>query len=173
LTRLAPAMLEAAAFQPSKDCERAPEQPLNRRKARHFFESSHELLLMTRGCLCTLLLRGFASDRIQERHAAPGFEGGAAARRAIYHMMDDILRSNRHGAFKGDLWPSAEHLPLRASPIVLPQVVTRPVPPSHSMTISRITISNTRGCEAASCSVEVFAGSGAVFSKRAPANNVL
>jgi len=36
LTRPAPAMLETAAFQPSKDCERALRHPLNRRKPKHY-----------------------------------------------------------------------------------------------------------------------------------------
>jgi len=48
---------------------------------------------------------------------------GELLRRAIWHTMNETLRSNRHGALKGDKWPSAEDLPLRASPIVLPHVV--------------------------------------------------
>jgi len=60
---------------------------------------------------------------------------GELLRRAIWHMMDDNVRTNRHGALKRHLWPSAKDLPLRASPIVLPDVAARLAPRSRSVTI--------------------------------------
>jgi len=42
---------------------------------------------------------------------------GELLRRAIGHMMDDNGRTNCHGVFKGDSWPSAEDLPLQTSPV--------------------------------------------------------
>jgi len=51
--------------------------------------------------------------------AAPGF-GGELLRRAIWQMMDDNVRTNRHGALKRHSWPSAEDSPLQASPYVTP-----------------------------------------------------
>jgi len=63
-----------------------------------------------------------ASPRTGDEKSAtlrPDLEG-ELLRRAIGHIMGRRQRSNRHGAFKGDSWPSAEDSPLQATPYVDP-----------------------------------------------------
>ena len=81
-------------------------------------------------------LRGFAFGWAMKipRPAGPDSKG-ELLRRANGHVMRAGECSKFHGAFKGQSWPSAEDLPLRASPIVLPRVVTRFVESTHSAII--------------------------------------
>jgi len=67
----------------------------------------------------SIVAESVASPRTKYDKSAtlrPDLEG-ELLRRAIGHMMDDFVRTDRHGAFKGDSWPSAEDLPLQTSPI--------------------------------------------------------
>jgi len=59
---------------------------------------------------------GLERGNIRARMLRPDLEG-ELLRRAMWHMMDINVRTNRHGALKRHIWLSAEDGPLQASSI--------------------------------------------------------